>query len=350
MEKADIKSKPKFQPWNHEEFLSDPRVRAMTYIQKWMYCFLLHEAFFSSDRPYLLDDDNVLWALAGCKSKSQWTENMIPVRAMFEAIVLKGKHLLVNKRAARDWKKLEDDRKGKVAQAVKAGKASAESRRNSRSTSVEQTLNEKQPREVKGSEEKLSQAKLNEGSNPLGWPEEFMAAEKTVRKRLAKAWQEVKNCNTLILDIHRNWMDSWKNIVDQCSPDAIETVFRQWAVEEGDGRAKWPLHDFIKAWDNYTTRNPNLIGKQGPTGPSAEEIEKAREIVRAGGYEKLFDDQLKDDKYASIKTVLERALSEHLAIQEARKVYGSGAPAPAAPTGGGMEDYLAQLENEKTKD
>lgn len=304
--------KPKFQPWNHEEFLADRHVRAMTYIQRWMYCFLLHESFYSDERPYLPDDDNVLWALAGCKSKAQWTENMVAVRAMFVSIIVKGKRLLQHKRVSADWKTYSEEQKAKSD----AAKKTNEKRwgKGDKKAIAKQSLSDSSAiaREVK-----LNEAKLSEGNViPVAClSEEQMAAEKRIRKLLAAAWQEIKKGNTLDIPApHPAFKDRWAGIVDQCAADAIEGVFRLWAVEEGDGHDPKPLHAFIIAWPRFRDRDPNVVGKSGAPEESPE-------------------------------VLVLRAQSEKQALEEAQKLYGTGSPAPAPATGGGMEDYLAELNN-----
>jgi hypothetical protein len=101
--------KPKFQPWNEEEFQSDVFVRGMNAVQRWMYRSLLQASFFHTTRPYLPDDDRILWVLAGCESKAQWLENKSEVLDRFTPV--DGKPgMLENKRVTKDWNNLLDFR------------------------------------------------------------------------------------------------------------------------------------------------------------------------------------------------------------------------------------------------
>lgn len=124
--------KPLYQPWNEEEFLSDVRVRGLTCVQRWMYRTLLQAAFFHSTRPYIPDDDRILWVLAGCESVDQWRANKSPILELFSPSEHDPK-LLGNKRVIQDWERLEESRE-KMAE---LGRKSAAVKRtfNARSTS-----------------------------------------------------------------------------------------------------------------------------------------------------------------------------------------------------------------------
>jgi hypothetical protein len=92
-----------YQPWNEEVFLADPLVREMNQIERWMYRSLCQAAFFCSTRPYLPDDNNMLWKLAGCDDSRTWTRHKAKVLQMFKKLGLKGEKLLVQKRVKLDW-------------------------------------------------------------------------------------------------------------------------------------------------------------------------------------------------------------------------------------------------------
>jgi uncharacterized protein YdaU (DUF1376 family) len=135
------KPKPLFQPWNDEQFVADFRVRGMTAIQRWMYRALLQAAFFHETRPYLPNDDDVLWVLAGCESIQQWMENKPAILKCFSHI--EG-GLLSNKRLTADWAKFEAEREAYVERGKRSG--SARRRRideetNPGSTAVQPQLN-----------------------------------------------------------------------------------------------------------------------------------------------------------------------------------------------------------------
>jgi hypothetical protein len=117
-----------FQPWSEEAFQSDMFVRYMTPLQRWMYRTLCQAAFNCSERPYLPDDDAMLWMLAGCATQAQWTENSAPVRAMFTPIEKGGQRLLSRKRLVEDWIRCQSRLSQKIEQRRAAGLKSAESR------------------------------------------------------------------------------------------------------------------------------------------------------------------------------------------------------------------------------
>ena len=156
-------TKPRYQLWSEDAFQGDPDVRYMTAVQRWMYRTLCQEAFFCTTRPYLPDNDDQLWKLAGCESRKQWMQNKQVVRAMFVPIVIDGQKLLSRKRIVEDWAKLQDFRqkqsdKGKKSAAARAHQS------NHGSTTAEPRLNTGQPIEVKRS--KVKRREVNLPTNP----------------------------------------------------------------------------------------------------------------------------------------------------------------------------------------
>jgi Protein of unknown function (DUF1376) len=92
-----------YQPWNEDEFVSGSGVQYMTSLEAWMYRTLLQKAFFCPTRPYLPDDDNVLWRMAGCENKEQWKENKRAVLKNFQKFSENGQKLLKQARLEIDW-------------------------------------------------------------------------------------------------------------------------------------------------------------------------------------------------------------------------------------------------------
>jgi hypothetical protein len=117
--------KPSYMPWNEDAFWGDMGVRAMTALQRWMYRTLLQTSFFCATRPYLPNNDNQLWVLAGCVDKQQWIENKQPVRAMFTRETVDGHRLLFRKRVLEDWQRLVNKRKESHERGKRGGLASA---------------------------------------------------------------------------------------------------------------------------------------------------------------------------------------------------------------------------------
>ena len=102
-------SKPLYQPWNEEEFQADVFVRGMTWLQRHLYRSLLQAMFFHTTRPYLPNDDDVLWVLAGAETPEMWEENKTKILKRF-TVCSESPHLLENKRVTADWDRLTDAR------------------------------------------------------------------------------------------------------------------------------------------------------------------------------------------------------------------------------------------------
>lgn len=100
-----------YQPWNEDEFQADAIVRTMNCYERWMYRTLLNTAFVHSTRPYLPDNDNLLWRLAGCDSKEIWDQHKKIVRSMFVKFSLDGQKLLKQKRLEMDWNRENEYRR-----------------------------------------------------------------------------------------------------------------------------------------------------------------------------------------------------------------------------------------------
>lgn len=105
----DANSKPMYQPWNEEEFQADVFVRGMSWVQRHLYRALLQASFFHSTRPFLPNDDEVLWVLSGAESQEMWEQNKVRVLKRF-TVVAEHPELLGNKRVIADWERLTDAR------------------------------------------------------------------------------------------------------------------------------------------------------------------------------------------------------------------------------------------------
>jgi len=125
--------KGKYQPWSHEEFMADRKVRRMSPLAVKTYMMLLHEAFVCASRPNLPDDDKELELMAYCTDHEEWLSVKEDVLGMFERELVDGNPVLVNKRLTKDWNRLQEIREARS----EAGKASAAKRK---ATSVEQML------------------------------------------------------------------------------------------------------------------------------------------------------------------------------------------------------------------
>jgi hypothetical protein len=120
--------KPQFQPWNEEEFQADVYVRGMTWLQRLLYRALLQASFFHSTRPYLPNDDEVLWVLAGAENQEMWEQNKAKVLKRWSPCA-DNPNLLENKRVSKDWFNWKDVRDEAVESGSAGGRKSAEKRR-----------------------------------------------------------------------------------------------------------------------------------------------------------------------------------------------------------------------------
>jgi hypothetical protein len=164
----EINSKPDYMLWSEEEFQADVFVRGMNWLQKLLYRALLQSMFFHSTRPYLPNDDEILWILSGAESLEMWEKNKGVILRRFSKLP-DNDGLLQNKRITSDWNKLAERRE----QMSEMGLKSAEVRKsrygtaqpsklltpNENRTDNERTL---ENRSTPPEEEKLSEVKLSE--------------------------------------------------------------------------------------------------------------------------------------------------------------------------------------------
>jgi hypothetical protein len=165
----DNSTKPMYQPWNEEEFQADVFVRGMTWLQRHLYRALLQASFFHGTRPYLPNDDEVLWVLSGAESPEMWEQNKARILKRFTPAVHDA-NLLENKRVTADWERLMNKRE-KMSD---MGRTSAEKRKAALSaspdasnigvTGVVRVLSASSTSEVKLSEVKQSEEKESQAS------------------------------------------------------------------------------------------------------------------------------------------------------------------------------------------
>jgi len=130
--------KPIYQPWCEDEFMGDDRVRRLTPHQELFYRRLLAKAFAGPWRPYLPDDDNELWWLAGCESPEEWAANKGPVLQFFRKTEATDEYdqprpVLANKRISLDMDKIKNDRRAMSERGRLGGRASVRARRQDQS-------------------------------------------------------------------------------------------------------------------------------------------------------------------------------------------------------------------------
>ena len=174
----DTNSKPLYIPWKEEVFQADVFVRGMTWLQRHLYRALLCASFFHGTRPYLPNDDDVLWVLAGAESLEMWQQNKTTILRRF-TVCEHNPNLLENKRVTADWNRLLDSRNDSANQGRVGGLKSAEVRREKYGTAqptvlipegaskgASEVFGEKTPnteaREVKVSKDKISEEKSSE--------------------------------------------------------------------------------------------------------------------------------------------------------------------------------------------
>jgi hypothetical protein len=194
----EINGKPLWMPWSEEEFQGDVFVRGMNWLQRHLYRTLLQSMFFHSARPYLPNDDEILWILAGAESPEMWVQNKATVLRRFTKVP-DNENLLEQKRVTSDWNKLVEMRDQKSEMGLKSAavrkslygtaqpgkilvpngnRTDAEPVPNGGSESVQTGAELEKLSEVKVSEGKLSKEKPNTpGQGSFSNPEpEHMAA------------------------------------------------------------------------------------------------------------------------------------------------------------------------------
>lgn len=264
--------KPLYQPWNEEEFQSDVFVRGMNCVQRWMYRSLLQASFFHSTRPYLPNDDRVLWVLAGCESRVQWEANKEVILERFTPVPdVEG--MIENKRVTSDWRNLlaireEMAEKGRARAAnaqrgpggtfsgkpvlfmpAKSSAQPADAGESSEITSGAPA------REVKVSEDKISEEKESQGTNTTGgvvFDGEEGSQEKS-SANLGGDWGELRSRHKGIFGKKPDKGFFFRKYLDACklySEDVVLTCFAEWAPTAAawvkrDG-VDHPLHAFLK--------------------------------------------------------------------------------------------------------
>jgi hypothetical protein len=114
--KPKEKIKPQWMRWYEESFQSDVRVRYMKPMQRHLYRALIIQSFYCDTRPYLRDDDEMLWMLADADSKEHWMQHAETVRGMFTPVVVDGEPMLSHGKILREWKSTEVMYSGKAAE------------------------------------------------------------------------------------------------------------------------------------------------------------------------------------------------------------------------------------------
>lgn len=247
-------SKGIYQPWCHEQFMADRRVRRMSPIAAKTYMMLLHEAYNCSTRPHLPDDEEELELMAYCTDGKEWQMVKNAVLGMFEKKVVDGIPVLVNKRLERDWDNLLTIR----GERSKAGKAGAEARWGSKNS--KEMANAIDPM-AKNSKEVSKEVKESEAKEENG--EDFMKTDRQIDmmtqqffgKKAFLRGRNGEDLKTLIL-VHKG--------------SAVERAYGEWCQQNSDNP---DIHDpvavFLEAADEYlgtatrlpaAAKDPEVVG------------------------------------------------------------------------------------------
>lgn len=114
--KPKDKIKPQWMRWYEDSFQADVRVRYMKPMQRHLYRALIIQSFYCDTRPYLPDDDDMLWMLADADSKEHWMQHAETVRGMFKPTEVDGVKLLCHGKVLREWENTVKMYSGKPAE------------------------------------------------------------------------------------------------------------------------------------------------------------------------------------------------------------------------------------------
>lgn len=238
-------AKPLYFPWNEEAFQSDLDVRGMNNIERWIYRTLLQSCFFVSSRPYLPNNNESLWVLAGCKNKSEWMSNRRKPLKKFVEITINGHEVLENKRVSEDWNKLLQER----LHMIDLGKKSAEVRRalNARSTVDGNSLNGPLDKRSEGKVSKSESESENSVLANQSETEGSMAKEKALHRKLTRIWQEVKGSEGALCPYPHFQREAFEDLARTVGHDVLEDAFRLFAQDaRGPEQEKYPIDTFTQ--------------------------------------------------------------------------------------------------------
>lgn len=215
----NINAKPAYQMWNEDEFSGDLLVSVMTPIQRWMYRTLLQKAFFHKTRPDLPTDDDTLWMLAGCESKSQWDANKNTVLGMFQLGERDGGEVFWQKRLRQDWDRITSKRESMS----NAGKRGAETR--------------------------WAETEFVPANTGKGLP---------YRRLIPEACRKILGVRVEKEDWYKKDL---KELAETYGGTEVVTAFEEWA-KSLNSTPKYPVRDFIKVADGFLQ---NKVKPEDPT-------------------------------------------------------------------------------------
>lgn len=306
--------KPLYLPWNEDEFQADLNVRVMTPVQKWIYKSLLLSAFFHSTRPFLPNDDNLLWILAGCESKNQWLENKDVVLQKF-SINESNQNLLQNNRLLKDWEKLMGIRERMSELAQK----SAEVRRTFNGRSANPALLTCNTSFAQAEQDKISEDKEREGKIS----KETVTSEQVSSKG---DWANIKNLHRRLVGIKPNKFYHEKVYLNACKEYTEEIVlacFEEWA---SNGGAEW-------AKDKNNSAALGAFFKQLP--------EQVNEVIADREEAKRIAEQ---EKQAEERQKKEQEIVEANVAEQAKADFERMNSEPTPEPGASALEYLKEIE------
>src|SRR5437764_11038302 len=80
-------TRPAFQLWYEQNHEADFIVLQMNWLQKLLYRCLLQTSFVCESAPYIPNNDDVLWILAGAENREMWQREKPLIMDKFEAFI-----------------------------------------------------------------------------------------------------------------------------------------------------------------------------------------------------------------------------------------------------------------------
>ena len=299
--------KGKYQPWSHEEFMADRKVRRMTSVELKTYMLMLHEAFVCETRPNLPDNEEELEEMALCTDHEEWMSVREAVLGMFDKATVSGIPVLTRKRLTDDWKKLQEIREARS----EAGKASAAKRK---STSVEHSstnVNTCAQVSKEVSKEVKEEREEKEESNPdsLSFENDGQGDEMKTDRQIDAMTQHFFGKKAFLRG--RNG-DDLKSLILQHKGSSVERAYKAFCEENQDNPdISDPVAVFLEAADD-------LLGAESPLRASAKDPEVVS-LVRELSYLSGGQISFVDKQRRRLAEVLKEFSAEE--IQSAFKVW-----------------------------
>jgi hypothetical protein len=106
---------PIYQCWWESNFEKDLTVLKMSWLQEHLYRRLIQKMFVCDTQPFLPDDNDVLWILAGAESKDMWMREKELILSKFDTFIdeVSGKSLLRHRRVELDWNQINAEKREK---------------------------------------------------------------------------------------------------------------------------------------------------------------------------------------------------------------------------------------------